>query len=73
MISVRPSRPHPALVELEQCRELLAFSDREPVQTSTKLASRFLGLTAVRLEAMRGMRWGEIEGGAKRGVTRRPD
>lgn len=61
MISVRLPRPQPALVELEQCRQLLAICEREPVQPSTKLASRFLALTAVRLEAVRGMRWGEVE------------
>jgi len=61
MISVRLPRPQPALVDLDECRELLAASDREPVQVSTRLASRFLALTAVRLEAVRGMRWAEIE------------
>lgn len=62
MISVRVPRQQPALVSLEQCRELLERADRDPARTSTRLASRFLALTAVRLEAVRGMRWGEIEG-----------
>lgn len=61
MISVRQPRPQPALLELDECRQLLAGSEQEQVQASTKLASRFLALTAVRLEAVRGMRWGEIE------------
>jgi integrase len=61
MISVRVPQQQPALVKLEHCRELLERADREPARASTRLASRFLALTAVRLEAVRGMRWGEIE------------
>ena len=61
MISVRAPRQQPALVKIEQCRELLDRADREPARASTRLASRFLALTAVRLEAVRGMRWSEIE------------
>lgn len=61
MISVRVPRPQPALVKIDECRELLAATDREPARWSTRLASRFLALTAVRLEAVRGMRWGEVE------------
>jgi integrase len=61
MISVRAPRQQPALVKLEQCRELLERADREPARASIRLASRFLALTAVRLEAVRGMRWSEIE------------
>lgn len=61
MISVRLPRAQPALIDLKECRQLLAVSDRQAVQASTRLASRFLALTAVRLEAVRGARWGEIE------------
>lgn len=62
MISVRVAGQQAALVKIEDCRALLAAADREPARESTKLASRFLALTAVRLAAVRGMRWGEVEG-----------
>lgn len=61
MSAARPVRPQPALTTAEECRQLLSAADRQPVRASTRLASRFLALTAVRLEAVRGMRWGEIE------------
>jgi integrase len=41
---------------------LLAAADRQIAPARVKLASRFLALTAVRLDAVRGMRWNEIEG-----------
>ena len=61
MGAARPVRPQPALTSADECRELLSATDREPGRAATRLASRFLALTAVRLEAVRGMRWGEIE------------
>jgi integrase len=61
MSTARPVRPQPALTIAEECRELLAAADRQSGRPATKLASRFLALTAVRLEAVRGMRWSEIE------------
>lgn len=61
MISVRLTRPQPALTNLDQCRQLLSACDRTSVRAATKLASKFLALTAVRLDPVRGMFWGEIE------------
>ncbi|WP_395391521.1 integrase arm-type DNA-binding domain-containing protein [Novosphingobium sp. BL-8A] len=61
MSTARPVRPQPALTSADECRELLGAADREPGRAATRLASRFLALTAVRLEAVRGMRWDEIE------------
>lgn len=56
-----PATPHPALVTIGECRELLAACEGITARPATRLASRFLALTAVRLDAVRGMRWGEIE------------
>ena len=57
----RPTRPQPALTSIEDCRELLAACDRTGARRARGLASRFLALTAVRLDAVRGIRWDEIE------------
>lgn len=57
----RAARPHPALTRIEDCRALLAACEAVDVRPAIRLASRFLALTAVRLDAVRGMRWGEIE------------
>lgn len=62
LLPARPPRQHPALLTIEACRQLLADADRVPARALVKLASRFLALTAVRLDAVRGMRWGELEG-----------
>ena len=62
MLPPKLSRPHPALTQIESCRALLAAVDRFVVDNEMAvLASRFLALTAVRLDAVRGMRWDEIE------------
>ena len=62
MRAARPPRPQPALTSIEDCRALLAACERQATRRAVVLASRFLALTAVRLDAVRGMRWGEIEG-----------
>ncbi|MFZ5667202.1 MAG: tyrosine-type recombinase/integrase [Pseudomonadota bacterium] len=54
-------QPHPALTSIEDCRALLAACVHARAAAPVELASRFLALTAVRLDAVRGMRWGEIE------------
>jgi integrase len=60
MGKARPPRPMPALTSIEHCRELLAATEQLVVSNRMiPLASRFLALTAVRLEAVRGMCWGE--------------
>ena len=56
-----PARRQPALLELADARALLAAVDQLAATPATKLASRFLALTAVRLAAVRGARWAEIE------------
>lgn len=61
LLPPRLSRPHPALTSIDACKALLDACEGVPVAYSTRLASRFLALTAVRLDAVRGMRWDEIE------------
>jgi integrase len=57
-----PTRHKAALIEIEDVRALLAAADRlAGAGDVIVLASRFLALTAVRLAAMRGARWEEIE------------
>ncbi|MEK9211704.1 tyrosine-type recombinase/integrase [Sphingomonas sp. 2378] len=57
-----PVRRQPALQDLGEARALLDAADRARVAPAIRLASRFLALTAVRLAAVRGARWDEIEG-----------
>ncbi|NJC33841.1 integrase [Sphingomonas jejuensis] len=54
-------RHQPALLELDDVRALLAAAELVDAGAAVKLASRFLALTAVRLAAVRGARWEEIE------------
>ncbi len=54
-------RHQPALGTIEEARQLLAAADLVDAGDVVKLASRFLALTAVRLAAVRGARWSEIE------------
>lgn len=61
MLSPPPARPHAALTSIEDCRALLAACDRDAGRPETILASRFLALTAVRLAAVRGMVWTEVD------------
>ncbi|MEG8040515.1 integrase arm-type DNA-binding domain-containing protein [Sphingomonas sp. LR60] len=55
------ARHHPALTTVEDARALLAAAELVDASAAVKLASRFLALTAVRLAAVRGARWCEIE------------
>lgn len=61
MLSPPPARPHAALTSIDDCRQLLAACDRDEARPETILASRFLALTAVRLAAVRGMVWAEVD------------
>lgn len=54
-------RPHAALIDLAECRALLQACDAASCSMMVQLASRFLALTAVRLGAVRAMRWDEVE------------
>ena len=56
-----PARRQPALIQLDQARELLAACDRAGGPPVVRLASRFLALTAVRMGALIGASWDEIE------------
>jgi integrase len=57
-----PATPHPALTSIDDCRALLKECEGIPARPMTRLASRYLALTVVRLDSVRGMRWGELEG-----------
>lgn len=55
--------PHAALTDIEDVRALLRATDSLVVHNRLiPLAHRFLALTAVRLDAVRGMCWDEVEG-----------
>lgn len=66
MAKSRPVKPQPALTSIEDCRALLDACELIGARRITVLASRFLALTAVRLDAVRGMRWSELEPDADR-------
>lgn len=57
--------PHAALTDPGSCRELLAACEKVAGREATRMASRFLALTAVRMEAVRGMRWSEVDWDAR--------
>lgn len=62
--ALRPPPPpvnHPAVLEIGEARALLAAAELVTAAPMAKLASLLLALTAVRLAAVLGMRWGEIE------------
>lgn len=52
--------PHPALVSIDDCRALLEECAELKVAPAVLGASQLLALTAVRLDAVRGMEWEEI-------------
>lgn len=52
--------PHPALVSINDCRALLDECAELKVAPAVLGASQLLALTAVRLDAVRGMEWDEI-------------
>lgn len=56
-----PPVHHPALLEIGDARALLAAAELVDVAPMVQLGSRFLALTAVRLAAVLGMRWNEVE------------
>lgn len=62
MVGGKLSTPHPALVTIAECRALIAAIAALDVSPTIRGASLMLALTAVRLDAVRGMRWDEIEG-----------
>lgn len=52
--------PHPALVSIDDCRALLEECAVLDIAPAVLGASQLLALTAVRLDAVRGMKWDEI-------------
>ena len=56
-----PAKPQPALTELDDVRGLVAAVDQLDAPVLVKRAAELLMLTAVRLAAVRGARWCEIE------------
>jgi integrase len=52
---------HPALLDIEALRALLAAAEAIDAPARVKIASRFLALTAVRLSSLRLARWDEFE------------
>ncbi|WP_156680084.1 tyrosine-type recombinase/integrase [Sphingomonas profundi] len=61
LLPPRPQRRQPALVDIDDARALLAAVGRLQAAPTVALASRFLALTAVRMAAVRGAQWEEIE------------
>lgn len=57
-----PAQPQLALIDLGEVRQLVGDVDALDAPIAGKLAARFLMLTAVRMGALRGARWDEIEG-----------
>ena len=56
-----PKGHRPALADLEEARTLLTRSDATPGQPTTKIALRFLALTAARPGEVGGLRWDELQ------------
>lgn len=56
------AKKRPALVSLEALHDLIRKTEAEPASPLTKLASRFLALTAQRPGMIRALPWSEIEG-----------
>ena len=54
------ARPQVALTSIDDARKLMIEADRIDALQSIRLASRFLALTAVRMDSMRGARWEEF-------------
>lgn len=60
--SVPPRRRWPALTNLDQIRDLIAAVDTAGANPVTRLASRFMALTAQRPGMIRSAPWSEFEG-----------
>src|SRR3546814_21099711 len=51
----------PAITDLEKLRQMISDSEGDHARPVTRLALRFLALTAVRPGALRGARWDELD------------
>ena len=56
------SKKRPAFLSLDDLKDMLHKTEADPASPLTKLASRFLALTAQRPGMIRALPWGEIEG-----------
>ncbi|NBC35513.1 integrase arm-type DNA-binding domain-containing protein [Novosphingobium sp. FSY-8] len=59
---VPKSKKQPAIIDLDALRQLMVDCEAERCRASTKLALRFLALTAVRANELHDARWSEMEG-----------
>ncbi|WJS98236.1 tyrosine-type recombinase/integrase [Novosphingobium humi] len=55
------AKPQPAITDLNALRQLLVDCEAERCRAATKLALRFIALTAVRANELHGARWVEFE------------
>ena len=55
------AKKQPAIVDIDQLRQLIVDCEAERCRAPTKLALRFLALTAVRPNELHGARWDEFE------------
>lgn len=62
MMPVPPKKRWPAIVDIVHLRELVRDVDRAGANPVTRLASRFMGLTAQRPGMIRSMPWNEVHG-----------
>lgn len=56
------SKKRPAILSVEELQDMVRKTEVEPAAPLTKLASRFVALTAQRIGAIRAMEWEELEG-----------
>lgn len=54
-------RKRPAITDVEALQEMIRKTEIEPASPLTKLASRFIALTAQRIGTVRSLTWSEIE------------
>jgi integrase len=60
MKPIPPSKPRPAIIELDKVRKVLAHAETIPSGPIVRLAHRFLALTAQRPGEIRAARWAEF-------------
>jgi integrase len=58
----RPVRHQPAITDIRELRELMQKVDEGPCHPTTKLATRFIAVTAVRVRTMMEARWDQFVG-----------
>lgn len=58
---VPKSKPQPAIIDLHDVRQMLVDCEAERCRAATKMAIRFIALTAVRPNELHGAQWQEFE------------